>query len=234
MRRAVEENIFNPTPNALQRIIDGKASLYAPLMQAVREQREQSIVDSPWLEQQSSWQLPTTRRYIQSKTPSVVPSVQTDPAQNWMIEIARLPVPYGSVGILKSFEQYVSQGDNVLTGSENWGNPFPSSVSIRWFLRLSSLSKVGGSWINSSGGSAISDYLPGTPYDDLPQSDGVWFPASSSASSNIHLPIPGGQVLRLICLVGSSETAVRIAGKLAGTVQVEMNKDAQFVVRTSW
>lgn len=234
MRRAVKDQLLNPQPNAIQRIVNGKANLYGSLMNSVVKQREQALESSPWLGQQASWQLPTTRRYLQSRSPAVVPSVQPDPALAWMIELARFPVPFGSIGILKSFEQYISQGEDVFTTSQYWGDPFPFSVPIRWYFRLSSLSTVGAPWINATGLSAVPDYLPGTPYDDFSQSIGTWFPAGSSGSANIHLPIPGGQSLRLVCLIGASQTAVRVAGKLAGTIQIETNKDAQFVVRTTW
>jgi hypothetical protein len=234
MNRATRENVIDPRLNAFQKLSMGKANLFKALMLTVQQQRRQQLEQSPWLGQQSSWQLPTTRRYIQSRSPNGGALTQPNPALDWMVEPARFPVPYGEVGIVKSFEQYLSQGQTVHSGSTNWGNPFPASVNVRWYLRLSHVSTVGHPWINIQGLSAIPDYLPGTPYDDLNHLDGLWFPCGSSAAANIHLPIPGGQVLRLIAIVGSSQTAYSIAAKLSGTVQVETNADAQTVVRTTW
>jgi hypothetical protein len=232
--RAVKENIIDPRLNAFQKLSMGKANLYKSLMLTVQEQRRQQLETSPWLGQQASWQLPTTRRYVQSRSPVETYLTQANPAFDWMAEVARFPVPFGEIGIVKSFDQYLAQGEVVHSASANWGNPFPDSVDIRWFLRLSHVSTVGNPWINVQGLSAIPDYLPGTPYDDLSASAGVWFPSGSSSSANIHLPIPGGQVLRLVALIKANQTAYRIAAKLTGTVQVETNADAQTVVRTTW
>lgn len=234
MNRATRENVIDPRLNAFQRLSMGKANLYKKMMSTVQEQRRQQLEVSPWLGQQASWQLPTTRRYHQSRSPVFGPLTQPNPALDWMVEPARFPVPFGEIGIIKSFEQFLSQGGTVLSGSPNWGNPYPAAVNVRWYLRLSHVSTMGNPWINIQGLSAIPDYLPGSPYDDLNLSEGLWFPCGSNASANIHLPIPGGQVLRLVAIIGASQSPYSIAAKLAGTVQIETNADAQTVVRTTW
>ena len=233
IRRAIRQNVIDPTPDAIQRWRYDDTDKYQKIFDSVSEQYRSSAEKSPWLFQQQSWQLPTTRRYIQSRHP--VGGRLTQPnTLAWMVELARFSVPYGSVGIVKSFEQYLGQGETVYTTSEYWGNPYPISVSISWFFRLSHIHLLGRPWINVSGLSAIPDYLPGISYDDFARSDDLWFPAASSSSSNIHLPVPGGQFVRVIALVGASQTPVTISAKLAGSVQSEMSKDAQFTVRTSW
>lgn len=234
LRDAMQADVFDPQLEAIQHWENSDASLLRPLMAACTEQWEQNNINSPWLGQQASWQLPTTRRYSQSRQAPSTPLVQPDAALDWLVELARFPVPYGSIGILKSFEQYLAQGETTWTETGHWGNPYPSSVSVRWFLRLSPLSKTAAPWVNASGLSAIPDYLPGVAYDDFPESRGLWFPASSSASSNIHLPVPGDRVLRVVAIVEASQEAVQIAVKLAGTVQSETNQDAQTVVRQTW
>ena len=232
--RAVAENIINPQPDRIQELVDTEGSILLPLMDTARKQRAQNLVDSPWLGQQSSWQLPTTRRYLQSKAPpGPTPSVQPEPGLDWLVELARWAVPFGSIGILKSFEQYLAAGGTTWSSSEHWGNPFGSS-DVRWFFRLSPITKVSSPWINISGLGAIPDYLPGSAYDDFERTNDIWFPAGSSASANIHLPIPGGFVLRLVAIVSASQSAVSIAAKVSGTVQTETNDSAQFVVRTTW
>lgn len=233
IRRAIQEDVIDPTPDAVRRWQFGTVDKYKSLFDSVSEQYQATLEKSPWLFQQESWQLPTTRRYAQSRGP--VAGRLTQPSSlAWMAEVARFSVPYGSVGIIKSFEQYVGSGETVYTTSDNWGNPYPLPTSITWFFRLSHIHLLGNPWINVSGLSAIPDYLPGISYDDFSRSDDIWFPAASSSSSNIHLPIPGGQFVRVIALVGASQTPVSISAKLAGTVQSEMSKDAQFTVRTSW
>jgi hypothetical protein len=233
IRRAIQQDVIDPTPDAVQRWRFGKVDKFQKLFDSVSEQYQATMERSPWLYQQESWQLPTTRRYTQSRGP-VIGRLTQPSALAWMAEVARFSVPYGSVGIIKSFEQYVGQGETVYTTSEHWGNPYPLPTSITWFFRLSHIHLLGSPWINVSGLSAIPDYLPGISYDDFARTDDIWFPAASSGSSNIHLPIPGGQVVRVIALVGASQTPVSISAKLAGTVQSEMSKDAQFTVRTSW
>ena len=150
-----------------------------------------------------------------------------------MVELSRYPVSYGSVGVIKGFEQYLSQDSTVFTASDNWGNPFPT-VNVRWFFRLSQVHRVGAPWINVSGASAIIDYLPGTAYEDIVDTNGLWFPAGSSSSANIHLPIPGGQVLRLVAIVTAAGDAVNIAAKLVGTTSSELNDEAQSMLRMTW
>lgn len=233
LREAVAADVVDVQFDAIQRLEDDQFSLLRPLMENSSKQWANSA-PNPWLHQQSSWQLPTTRRYRQTRQAPSTPLVQPNPALDWLVELARFPVPYGSVGIIKSFEQFVRQGETTWTETTYWGNPYPSSLSVRWFFRLSPLSKTAAPWINSTGASAIADYLPGTAYDDFPESRGIWFPASSSASSNIHLPVPGNNVLRILAIVEASQTACTIAAKLTGTTQIETNSDAQFVVRTTW
>lgn len=236
VRRGVEENVISTTPRALAKWRGWDTQVLQATMANVTAEWQAKPDPSPWLGQQSSWQLPETRRYQQSRMPPVgAPLTQPVAGQDWMVELGRWPVPDGMVGIVKSFEQFVSQGEETYTASQYWGNPFPpGSAGIRWFLRLSSLHLIAGPWRNASGLSAIPEYLPGIPYDDFPRTDDIWFPAGASSGANIHLPIPGGQFLRLMAIVEASQTVIRIAGRMAGTIQSETSRDAQFVLRTSW
>ena len=232
LRSAIRDSVINPTLPAIQKWGDGNIIL-RKLMDTV-EKQARGRVNSPWLGKQSSWQLPQTRRFQQSRAPSETPLVQPVPGSPWMVELARYPVPVGSVGVIKSFEQYLSQDQTVFSTSDQWGNPFPT-VDVRWFLRLSQVHRIGSPWINVSGASAIVDYLPGNPYDDLAETNGLWFPAGSSTSANIHLPIPGGQFLRLIAILPSAAgEPVNIFGRLYGSTQLELNDEAQEMLRLSW
>jgi hypothetical protein len=234
LRRAVSENIFDPRPIVIQRRSMCRDGIVSVLMRTIEKQKSQLPSVSPWLQKQSSWQLPATRRYSQSRFPPSVPSTQPNSALDWLVEVARYPVPYGSIGIVKSLEQYVSQGQSVYSASASWGDPFAMGSPIRWYLRLSKISHLGDPWLSVSGASAIPDRLPGIAYDDLSRTDDIWFPAASCAGANIHLVIPGDYVLRAFCLVGASQDAVSVALKLAGSVQIETNNEAQYTLRTSW
>ncbi len=237
MRRAISENIITVTPKSIAKFRNDGIDGFKALMNTVSEQWRGSLEASSWLGQQSSWQLPTTRRYHQSRLPKTTPSVQPSSALDWLVELSRFPVPFGSVGVIKSFEQFLQRGETVYSISDNCGNPFLFDTEIRWFFRLSDVHWVASPWVNSTGLSAITDYLPGTPYDDFANTNDLWFPASSSSSANIHLPIPGGKVLRVFCIIKASEMEVdeaKVAAKLAGTIQSETNNDAQFMIRTTW
>jgi len=239
LKEAIQKRIFNPLPTVFLRLANGTPNLLGPLMDQVQAQREKTLVPSPWLHQQASWQLPTTRRYQQSTAPPVQPIVQPIAASPWMVEVARFPVSGGSVGIIKSFEQFLSSPGLVTPTIHSIaaanGNPFPVA-GISWYFRLSDIERLAQPWINVQGVSAIPEYLPGIPYSDLSSTDDLWFPACSSASTNFHLPIPGGQILRLFFLCGAQdeESPLTVSAKLAGTTQVETNPDAQYVVRTTW
>jgi hypothetical protein len=241
VRRAVTEEVISVTPRAIRKWRGWDTRMLQATMDNVAADWKRKIDKSPWLGQQSSWQLPTTRRYQQSRMPRGAPLVQPLTGRDWMVEVARWPVPAGSVGIIKSFEQFFSRvqlgGEAVYTTSEHWGNPYPTypdSLGVRWYFRLSPLHLVAGPWRNASGFSAIPEYLPGIPYDDFPWTDDLWFPAAASSSANIHLPIPGAHFLRVVCIVAGSQSQARISAKLSGTIQTELSRDAQFTLRTSW
>lgn len=235
LRRAIKAQIFDPRPVVIQRMSICKGGVLSALMRTMDAQVQQLPVVSPWLQKQSSWQLPATRRYVQSRFPPTTPSVQPNPAQNWMAELARYPVPYGSIGIIKSLEQYVSQGFQLHSTSANWGNPFSLGIPISWYLRLSPYARLNDAWVNVSGAGAVPNLLPGFAYDDLSRTDDIWFPASSCSTTNVHLVIPGGYYLRVVVIVGANQgDAVSVACKLAGSVQLETNNEAQLTVRTSW
>lgn len=236
LRTAIAENIFDPRPEAIQRLSSCKSSALTGLMESLHLQRQQNLETSPWLHEQSAWQLPATRRYVQSRHPPIVPSVQADATQNWMVELARYPVSYSSIGIIKSLEQYVSRGEEIYTLSQHWGNPFVSAVPITWFLRLSPIQYLGAAWVNYQGAAVVENYLPGEPYVDLSRSDDIWFPAASCSAANVHLVVPGGYFLRVFCIVDGAQQVdpVSVACKVAGTVQLETNPEAQNALRTTW
>jgi hypothetical protein len=236
LRRAVNQEVISVTMPAIAKWRGWGSDMLAKCMAHVTKKWQGLPAPSPWLGQQSTWQLPQTRRYQQSRfPPGAHPITIPDPTQNWMVELSRWPVPIGSIGVIKSFEQYVSQDQSVHSSSGNWGNPYPMATNIRWYFRLSPINDVGGGpWINTTGGGAVPQYLPGLPYDDLSYTDDIWFPAGSSSSANIHLPVPGGYYLRVVCIVDAPGTAVSLSARLSGSVQAEANKDAQYVLRTSW
>jgi len=152
MKRAIDIGIIDPLPDVFQIMGIGEHSLLSALVRQIKEQRARCLSPSPWIGQQSSWQLPTTRRYQQSVSPSDQPITQVFPTENWSVELARWPVPFGSLGIIKSFEQYLAgvniQGNVVYSESQSWGNPFPLATRFEWYLRLSPIQYLGYPWVN--------------------------------------------------------------------------------------
>lgn len=234
MRRARAEHIVDPLPYGMMKWVSGNRNLWNKMLSSVRKEYESRIDPDRYKFSQSTWQLPTTRRFLHTQYPSETAIVQPNIAVDWMIELARFPVPEGSIGIIKSFDQYLAQGETVYSSSVNWGNPFAPPELIHWYFRLSPIRIVGEPWINVSGLSAIRDYLPGAPYDDLSTISGIWYPTGSASSANIHLPIPGGNVLRIFAIVPPSQEAYSISTRLSGTTQSETSNDAQYVARTTW
>lgn len=234
LRRAITQEVISVTLPAVAKWRGWGDDMLAKCIQNVSRKWKSLSSPSPWLGQQSSWQLPQTRRYQQSRFPSENPVTHASSTLDWMVELARWPVPIGSVGVVKSFEQFVGEEQSVYTTSNNWGNPYPLTMNIRWFFRLSPIDSLSEPWIDVTGGGAVPQYLPGLPYNDLPFTDDLWFPAGSCSSANIHLPVPGGYSLRIVAIVTAPDFDIRIAAKICGSVQSETNKDAQFVLRTSW
>jgi hypothetical protein len=235
MRRAINEGIIDPTPSAIAKKIFGNASLFKPLMEQIRHQRSWYALNPKWLGKQNSWVSPTTRRYQQSENPPTSPITNTINAP-WLVELARWTVPDGYVGIIKSFEQWLSlpgiQTPTIYSSLTNWGNPFvmlPNRVD--WYFRLSPTNRD--NWMDVTGLSAIPEYLPGMPYTDLPHTSDLWFPATSPSSANLHLPVPGGFTLRVF-LITPAIQYLSAAAKLQGTVQNELSSEAQHVVRVTW
>lgn len=246
LRRAFSEDVLDPRPAALQKLDWNGDSILSALAQQLHALRE-NFEASTWIQKQTTWQLPATRRYVESDAPRELPTTQSQPTLSWLVELARWTVPFGYFGVVKSYEQYLSVpavqgGENVLSASGRWGDPFPLGITsaapiLRWYLRLSPIqSALGLAWFEAAGAGAIPDRLPGTPYTDLDSTSGLWYPASSPAAHNIHLPVPGGYVLRAFLLAGAQAADAPLSAylRLTGTIQAETNDSAQQVARESW
>jgi hypothetical protein len=237
LRRAIKEGVIDPTMRAIAVKTFGKVSLFQPLMSQLHAQQKRYRQETAWLGKQNTWVSPSTRRYQNSVSPDTTPSV-LGVALPWLVELARFMVPDNVLGVVKSFEQYLS-----LTGTPNvnytsalsWGNPFVMLPNhVQWFFRLSpSAAMPAAAWVDITGLTAIADNLPGRPYTDLPQTSDLWYPATSPAAANVHMVVPGGFCLRAF-LLAPALVGLRAAVKLAGSVQSELNTEAQQVARAGW
>lgn len=236
LRRAIKQEIIDPTMRSIERKSYGKISLFQPLMKQLHEQVKRYRISTAWLGKQNTWLMPETRRYLTSVSPVVTPSVLSV-SSPWLVELARFSVPENQFGIVKSFEQFLSLPGNpptLYSGIQAWGNPFSMGANhVSWCFRLSPLADTQTTFSNITGLGAIVDHLPGRPYTDLPQTDDIWYPAGSPASANVHLPVPGGFCLRVFLLTPAI-AGLNAAAKLAGTIQSELSSESQKVARVVW
>lgn len=244
IREAVAAGIVDVRPPVVQHLSNFESSLIAVVIRNLEQKIAVTRIRSPWLGRQATWQLAQTRRYQVSKAPSITPITQDDPRLAWLVELARWPVPYGYFGVVKSLEQYLStpvlEGPpSVWSASGRWGDPwYPGwTDSIMWHLRLTPIDRLPGlPWFVATGVNAIPDSLPDSSYSDLDSTPYLWYPAASPAAHNIHLPIPGGYVLRVFLLAGprTAQDQLYAACRVTGTTQAETNIEAQNVARCSW
>lgn len=237
MRRALDLGVVSKRLLPIEKMVLRSSSLLSPLMAQLKGQRERYTIDPSWIRRQTTWQRPDTRRYQNSLMPPNSP-LSLGVALPWMVEVSRWSVPVGYFGIVKSVEQFLSspglQTTVVHSDSSHWGNPFSWLPNrVKWYFRLSPLSGGVGPWINVTGISALADNLPGLIYTDMSVTDDLWYPAGSSSSANIHLPVPGGYCLRSYAIV-PPVVGTSVALKMSGTIQSEVNSDTQTVARVVW
>lgn len=165
-----------------------------------------SEAKSPWSQQQFTQ--PRTARYFEHFY-----EPWTHPADGvaYTVELARFVIPYGSQGIIRLLNQWVS-GD--YTVSDNWGNPFTGAAPdvYLWSLRLQpvdTLQAMGGRLITAQ------NRYPGLPYQDLPQWQYLWY-MPHSPGANVNLVIPGGYCVRYFVRTDASQASNEVFGRIAG------------------
>lgn len=158
----------------------------------------------------------------------------------WLIELARVVVPEGYVGVLKSFEQVVEheaiETPVHYSESGNWGRPFlirDANVSLTWYFRLEHWTGFEPPQVNTVN-PAPRDW-PGVPHFEQPQMRDIWFPASSPASQNIHMTIGSGYLMRVLCLVElTAAYDLSISAKIRGFKMSAYNPSTLFAIRSVW
>jgi hypothetical protein len=233
IRNAINQKVIDPTFPQEKRWNIGSINRWPQLFSNLEQRWIDSLVRSPWLHEESLWVAPQTRRYKQSEQAPGSPLTQPD-LNPWLVELCRFEVPTGNLGIIKSIEQYISVDQTVFTQSQYWGNPFITGIDLTWFLRLSPVTTPREPWLSISGPTVGPNQLPGIAYSDLPQTDDLWYPAASSSAANVHLPLPGGQILRVFVLVPIVEERKTVACRLTGSIQIEICRDTQVVARVTW
>lgn len=146
------------------------------------------------------------------------------PAQYWAVELARFPVPTGSIGFVKWVEQVVNDvdGNYYPTNVFYWGSPqfvLADVDNLRWYLRLTMFDGTQPARYQVFNAAAIPSHaLPGVPYSDLPVIDALWYPAH--AKKDLKLIVPGGWQLRFFLISPPTTTYQwQVSGKLSGYIQ---------------
>lgn len=166
------------------------------------------------------------------------------PFAAWTVELARFIVPFGKVGVVKGFEQYLAQEADdpnpafVYTQNSRWGIPGPWHTGLtneitdagKWHFRLKVISRTAPSWWNLLGAGT----LPDLPYTDFAHETGLWWPAGSDASQNTHMIIPGGHMLRVFFETPAQSVRLEAAAKLRGWVQSDRTPETSYNVRTNY
>lgn len=148
----------------------------------------------------------------------------------WQVEIARFVVPYGSVGLINSFEQHLHDlfSGNVWTSIGNWGNAVgPFGVYWGWVFRLDTFDGTVKPWLNT----IVPTSWPGVAFPDLPEESGLWFKVDAA-----HLPVrwtvPGGYQLRVFFASGLVEKVrFSVACKVRGVLQSAYSGEARANLR---
>lgn len=149
---------------------------------------------------------------------------QPDIAQYWAVELAQFPVPDGQIGFVRYLEQVVNDvnGSYYPTNVSFWGSPHfvdPDVDNIRWYLTISEYYGTLPQRFEQTSAVPIPiNYLPGHPYTDLPEIDGLWYPAH--CRKQLKLIVPGKHVLRFFMMTPPT-TFYRwtVSGKISGNTQ---------------
>jgi hypothetical protein len=153
----------------------------------------------------------------------------------WRVELARFAVPFGAIGIVRGYEQYLATYANA-TYTDVTGSPFgdvDAGLVVTWFMRLSPWTGREFDWVNETN---YGDGMPGIPHPDFADQSNIWYPTSSgSEGQNLRLIVPGGYVLRAFIQIGATSTRPAVAALLKGGLQGEVSDSGlENHVRGAW
>lgn len=163
------------------------------------------------------------------------PITQPDTAEHWMVELARIYVSFGEVGFVKSCEQvlYDVDGNVYPSSSEYWGSPYsvhPDIANCRWYLTYDTFGAVAETpaRFNVSQAAPLQiSRLPGAPYPELFEIDGLWYPAHNTASNNLKWIISQDRVLRFFFYSPPTvQYQWRVSGRIRADIQSTYSKQA--------
>lgn len=181
-------------------------SIYGEWKAALAEHASAGILESKSAYRQNQWQSPATAHYFDVNWE---PWEHPGDALPYTVELARVLIPRGSIGVVRLLNQWVS-GD--FTTSTNWGNPFTGTDvdDYIWSLRLVPFDGQQAPRLISA-----QQFMPGYSYPDLPQWRYLLY-LPHNAGQEVNLVVPGGYSLELFVRTTALETRDEVWGRLAG------------------
>jgi len=155
--------------------------------------------------------------------------------QDHICELARIYVPAGNIAHVEFIEQYLADVNGMFYASSSgfWGMPYNETVNmngINWHFRLDYYNGQIAPAFNYAG-IAIPDYrslLPGYGWPDLPELNGLWFPAG--LRKQFRGTVPAQKQLRMFVYVPAAALTVyswNVAGRLEARLQSELCIEAR-------
>ena len=162
-----------------------------------------------------------------------------DTARDHLIELARITVPQGNVGHVQNIEQYLAdvEGSFYASSSQYWGMPYNETVPINDIIWLFRIDNFYGRWVPQfyANGLPLVNFralLPGNAWWDLPEFNGIWYPANHN--KNFVGTIPTGKQLRFFAFVpatAQTQYIWNLSGRLTARIQSELCPEAQINTR---
>ena len=179
-----------------------------------------SLVQNP--HQFEPFEHPDSRRY---QIHTFGPALNPDTEAFRCVEAARFVVPDGQLGIITKLEQvlYDNEGSIYPTANEYWGSPYSVNDDVNqnfWYLTVDYFDGQQPERFNITSGTVIRvEHLPGYPYPEINQIQGIWYPPSAPIG-NLNWIVPSQRMLRLFWLCPPTINYTwRGGGRLTGFTQ---------------
>lgn len=173
-----------------------------------------------------------SRRHNESR---MDPITQPNTAEYWLVELARVYVSFGEIGFVNSLEQVLwdVNGNYYPSSNAYWGNPYsviPDVSQCRWYLTYDTFGAVNanpGRFQVSQAAPIPISRIPGAPYPELFEIDGMWYPAHASASNKLKWLISQDRVLRFFFLSApTTQYQWRVSGRIRANIQSTFSREA--------
>lgn len=167
------------------------------------------------------------------------PVTHADPAEYWAVEVARIIIPQGELGILKTIEQvlYDVDGNYYATNKNYWGSPYNVLTDVancRWYFKLEWFDGIQPEQFNLQSPNPIGyNNLPGYPFPELQEIDALWYPAGGE-NTRVKMLLPDARMLRFYFMTPPTTTYQwTVTGRLRALLQTTFCAEAAQNARRS-